>query len=59
MNPRPPTIVDPTKFEQVKPKATLAAVLKPTIEGEKGKYEVYVELPAKKPEEEQGSRISY
>jgi len=44
--------VDPTKFGQelTNPKATLADVLKPTIEGANGEYDVFVELPAK-PEE--------
>jgi len=51
-----PKSVKPAEFKQElrNPKLTLAEVLKPTIAGAKGEYEVYVELPAKPKEE--GSR---
>jgi len=44
-----PKSVNHTTFNQVldEPTATLADVLKPDIAGSKGKYRVYVELPAK------------
>jgi len=48
-----PKDVKPAEFKQElrNPKLTLAEVLKPTIAGPKGEYEVYVELPAKPKEE--------
>jgi len=47
-----PKSVKPAEFKQElrNPKLTLAEVLKPTIAGPKGEYEVYVELPAKSKE---------